>query len=182
MDRAERVRRPSVFYPSLIPSGLHPCRAATYFADAAACLILAAEIVSSRRGAEVPLKSSKDKILVVDDDASMRFALATALRGWGYDLVEAGTVAEGLRAFEAEEPSAVLLDIDLPDGSGLDALREIKSRRADAVVIMITGKVLVQNTVAALRGGAYDFIAKPPHLEELRVTIRNGLEAHQLRG
>ncbi|MDQ1686689.1 MAG: two-component system, NtrC family, response regulator AtoC, partial [Frankiaceae bacterium] len=82
----------------------------------------------------------------------MRFALATALRGWGYDLVEAGTVAEGVRAFEAEEPSAVLLDIDLPDGSGLDALREIKSRRADAVVIMITGKVLVQNTIAALRG------------------------------
>jgi DNA-binding NtrC family response regulator len=112
----------------------------------------------------------------------MRFALATALRGWGYDLVEAGTVAEGVRAFEAEEPSAVLLDIDLPDGSGLDALREIKSRRADAIVIMITGKVLVQNTIAALRGGAYDFIAKPPHLEELRVTIRNGLEAHQLRG
>jgi two-component system response regulator AtoC len=128
------------------------------------------------------LKSSKDKILVVDDDQSIRFALVTALRGWGYDPVEAGTVAEGVGTFESEEPSAVLLDIDLPDGSGLDALREIKSRRADAVVIMITGNVVVQNTISALRGGAYDFIAKPPHLEELRVTIRNGLEAHRLRG
>jgi DNA-binding NtrC family response regulator len=75
----------------------------------------------------------------------------------------------------------MLLDIDLPDGSGLDALREIKSRRADAVVIMITGNVVVQNTISALRGGAYDFIGKPVHLEELRVTIRNGIEASQLR-
>jgi DNA-binding NtrC family response regulator len=75
----------------------------------------------------------------------------------------------------------VLLDIDLPDGSGLDALREIKGRRADAVVIMITGNVVIQNTISALRGGAYDFIGKPVHLEELRVTIRNGIEASQLR-
>jgi DNA-binding NtrC family response regulator len=75
----------------------------------------------------------------------------------------------------------MLLDIDLPDGSGLDALREIKSRRADAVVIMITGNVVVQNTISALRGGAYDFLGKPVHLEELRVTIRNGIEASQLR-
>ena len=75
----------------------------------------------------------------------------------------------------------MLLDIDLPDGSGLDALREIKGRKADAVVIMITGNVIVQNTISALRGGAYDFIGKPVNLEELRVTIRNGIEAHELR-
>jgi two-component system, NtrC family, response regulator AtoC len=117
----------------------------------------------------------------VDDDAAIRWSLAEALRSWGYASVEAGTVAAGLAAFEVEEPTAVLLDIDLPDGSGLDALREIKTRRSDAVVIMITAAVLVQNTIAALRGGAYDFIGKPLNLEELRVTIRNGIEAHQLR-
>ena len=75
----------------------------------------------------------------------------------------------------------MLLDIDLPDGSGLDALREIKSRRPDAVVVMITANVVIQNTIAALRGGAYDFIGKPLNLEELRVTIRNGIEAGELR-
>jgi two-component system, NtrC family, response regulator AtoC len=117
----------------------------------------------------------------VDDDAAMRWSLAEALRGWGYTPAEAGTVASGVAAFEAEEPSAVLLDIDLPDGSGLDALREIKSRREDAVVIMVTGNVVIQNTISALRGGAYDFISKPVNLEELRVTIRNGIEAHRLR-
>jgi two-component system, NtrC family, response regulator AtoC len=117
----------------------------------------------------------------VDDDAAIRWSLAEALRSWGYASVEAGTVAAGLSAFEVEEPTAVLLDIDLPDGSGLDALREIKSRQPEAVVVMITANVQVENTISALRGGAYDFIGKPLHLEELRVTIRNGIEAHQLR-
>ena len=127
------------------------------------------------------LKPGKEKILIVDDDQSLRWMLAEALRGWGYEPAEAGTVAAGVAAFEAEAPQAVLLDIDLPDGSGLDALREIKSRQPDAVVIMITANVLVQNTIAALRGGAYDFVGKPLNLEELRVTIRNGIEAHRLR-
>ncbi len=127
------------------------------------------------------MKITKEKILVVDDDQMMRLTLGEALRGWGYVPVEAGTVAEAISVFDAELPSASLLDIDLPDGSGLDVLREIKSRQPDAVVIMITGNVLLENTISALRGGAYDFIGKPVTLEELRVTIRNGIEAHQLR-
>jgi DNA-binding NtrC family response regulator len=75
----------------------------------------------------------------------------------------------------------VLLDIDLPDGSGLDVLRQIKQQRPESIVIMITGNVQVDNTISALRGGAYDFIGKPINLEELRVTIRNGIEARHLR-
>ena len=90
-------------------------------------------------------------------------------------------MAAGVSTFESEEPQAVLLDIDLPDGSGLDALREIKNRQPDAVVIMITANVLIQNTISALRGGAYDFVGKPLSLEELKVTIRNGIEASHLR-
>ncbi|MDQ1610488.1 MAG: two-component system, NtrC family, response regulator AtoC [Pyrinomonadaceae bacterium] len=119
--------------------------------------------------------------MIVDDDQTIRWALSEALRSWGYQPVEAGTVAAGVSTFEAEEPAAVLLDIDLPDGSGLDVLREIKGRHADAVVIMITASVIVQSTISALRGGAYDFVGKPLNLEELRVTIRNGIEASQLR-
>jgi two-component system, NtrC family, response regulator AtoC len=127
------------------------------------------------------LRPTKDKILVVDDEQMIRWSLSEALRTWGYVPVEAGTVSGALREFEAERPAAVLLDIDLPDGSGLDALREIRERQAEAVVIMVTGDVVIENTISALRGGAYDFIGKPVNLEELRVTIRNGLEAHELR-
>jgi two-component system, NtrC family, response regulator AtoC len=100
---------------------------------------------------------------------------------WSFTPIEAGSVAEGLAQFEAEQPAAVLLDIDLPDGSGLDVLRQVKAQHPEAVVIMITGNVMIDNTIAALRGGAYDFIGKPVNLEELRITMRNGIEAHLLR-
>lgn len=127
------------------------------------------------------LKHINEQILVVDDDEAIRWTLSEALQSWGFAPVEAGSVAEAIKHFNADSPAAVLLDIDLPDGSGLDVLREIKREHPEAIVIMITGNVQVGNTISALRGGAYDFIAKPINLEELRVTIRNALEARHLR-
>src|ERR1041385_54689 len=121
------------------------------------------------------------EILVVDDDQAIRWTLKEALQSWAFVPVEAGTVAEGTKLFNAHLPAAVLLDIDLPDGSGLDVLREIKREHPDAIAIMITGNVHIDNTISALRGGAYDFIGKPINLEELRVTIRNAIEARDLR-
>ena len=124
---------------------------------------------------------AKEKILIVDDERMVRWTLNEALKGWGYEPVEAGTVLGALAGFEAERPAAVLLDINLPDGSGLDVLKEIKRLQPQAVVIMITANVMVEDTLAALRGGAYDFIGKPINLNELQVTIRNGIEAVKLR-
>ena len=103
------------------------------------------------------------------------------MRSWSFEPIEAGTVAEAIKQFEAESPAAALLDIDLPDGSGLDVLRQIKEERPESIVIMITGNVQVESTISALRGGAYDFIGKPISLEELHITIRNGIEANNLR-
>src|SRR2546426_3326748 len=127
------------------------------------------------------LKNYKERILVVDDEKMIRWSLTEALRGWGFVPVEAATAGDGITAFEAESPATVLLDINLPDGSGLDVLRKLRQREPDAVIIMITANVLVDETIAALRGGAYDFIGKPINLEELHVAIRNGIEASRLR-
>src|SRR5689334_16694381 len=127
------------------------------------------------------LKNYKERILVVDDEKMIRWSLTEALRGWGFEPIEAATTAAGLASFEAESPAAVLLDINLPDGSGLDVLRKMRQREPDAVIIMITANVLVDETIGALRGGAYDFIGKPINLEELHVAIRNGIEASRLR-
>jgi DNA-binding NtrC family response regulator len=121
------------------------------------------------------------KILVVDDDRFVRMALNEALRTWEYEVVEADSVKTARSVFADEEPAIVLLDIDLPDGSGIDVLNHIKDINPDTVVVMITGNVDVENTVAALRGGAHDFIGKPVRLEELRVTLRNALETQTLR-
>jgi DNA-binding NtrC family response regulator len=126
-------------------------------------------------------KNASQQILVVDDDEAIRWTLKEALQSWGSASIEAASVAEAVKQFKADLPAAVLLDIDLPDGSGLDVLREIKREHPDAIVIMITGNVQIDNTISALRGGAYDFIGKPINLEELRVTIRNAIEAAQLR-
>jgi len=123
----------------------------------------------------------KPKILVVDDEKMIRWSLGEALRGWGFEPVEAETAAAAIAAFDADTPAAVLLDINLPDGSGLEVLRKMRHRQDDAVIIMITANVLVDETIAALRGGAYDFIGKPINLDELHVTIRNGIEAGRLR-
>ena len=126
-------------------------------------------------------KNSNEQILVVDDDQMIRWTLREALQSWGFTTVEAGSAAEAVKLFQAELPAAVLLDIDLPDGSGLDVLREIKGEHPEAIAIMITGNVQIDNTISALRGGAYDFIAKPLNLEEIRVTLRNAIEARHLR-
>ena len=102
-------------------------------------------------------------------------------RSWGYVPLQAGTVLEAIELFGQEEPGVALLDIDLPDGSGLDVLENMKSQCDDVVAIMITGNVSVPNVLTALRGGAHDFIGKPIRLEELRITLRNALEVRELR-
>jgi DNA-binding NtrC family response regulator len=123
----------------------------------------------------------QSKILIVDDERFIRQALAEALRSWNYASLQAASVAEAKSVFAEEEPDVVLLDIDLPDGSGIDILNHIKEQSPETIAVMITGNVDVGNTIAALRGGAHDFIGKPVHLEELRVTLRNALETRSLR-
>ena len=118
---------------------------------------------------------------MVDDDQAIRWSLGEALRSWSFLPLEAANVAEAIDKFREELPPVALLDIDLPDGSGLEVLRQIKQERPETIVIMITGNVRVDNTISALRGGAYDFIGKPINLEELHVTIRNAIETRHLR-
>src|SRR5262249_52364318 len=119
---------------------------------------------------------SRNKVLIVDDEPAIRWVLAEALRGWDYETVEAETGAATLAALVTERPAAALLDINLPDSSGLDLLREIKRRCPQIAVIMITAETLYENAVAALRSGADDFIGKPINLEELRFALDKTLK------
>src|SRR5688500_17888511 len=107
--------------------------------------------------------------------------MSEALRSWGHNVSTAANVAEAKELFAEENPAVALLDIDLPDGSGLDVLVHIKELHPETVVIMVTGNVNVPNVITALRGGAYDFVGKPIRLDELRVTLRNALETRELR-
>lgn len=112
-----------------------------------------------------------NKILVIDDEKMVRWAICQTLREWHFVPLEAANIETGLRLFDTEKPILTLLDINLPDGRGLDALQTLKQRCPEANIAMLTANVLVENTIAALRAGACDFLTKPVNLDELRTTL-----------
>lgn len=125
--------------------------------------------------------TSKLKVLIVDDDATIRSTLAQALQTWGYQTVEAGTVADTLTVAEREQPDAVLLDVKLPDGSGIAALEELRKRSPALVIIVITGYVTHQDAFEAGVRQAYDYITKPIDQEQLRRILEESLKDRSAR-
>jgi len=119
-------------------------------------------------------------ILIVDDEKTIRWSLSEAL-STEYDVVDAESKQQGLKLFREKSPDLLLLDMKLPDGSGLDILSAVKEDDPSIPVIMMTAYGEVETAVEAMKGGAYDFILKPYSLEKLRVTISNALETHRLR-
>lgn len=118
----------------------------------------------------------REKVLVVDDEPMIRWVLRRALEGWGYEVSEAGDGAQTLAALADTQIAAVLLDINLPDSSGLELLREIKRGRPKVAVIMVSGETFYDTAVSALRGGADDFIGKPIHLDELSFALNHAVK------
>ncbi len=124
----------------------------------------------------------KEKVLVVDDEPMIRGLLCEALQCWGYYVSEAGTGAQTLATLGDSQIAAVLLDINLPDSSGLDLLREIKRRWPRVAVVMVSAETFYDTAVSALRGGADDFIGKPIHLDELRFALNRAIETSNKDG
>ena len=111
-------------------------------------------------------------ILVVDDEANIRSSLEGALGREGYQVESAGTAAEA-RAKLRESFDYILLDVWLPDGNGLDLLRDALAADPETVVIMMSGHATIDAAVQATRLGAFDFLEKPLSLERLLVLLRN---------
>ncbi|MEZ4588294.1 MAG: sigma-54 dependent transcriptional regulator [Gemmatimonadales bacterium] len=123
----------------------------------------------------------RSRVLVVDDEQLVRAWLEAHLSESGYDVAVARDATEARRRFAALVPHAVLLDLKLPDGSGLELLKEFVEADPALVAIMLTAHGDVGTAVATVRAGAYHFLEKPPQLEELLLTLAKGLEARQLR-
>ena len=106
-------------------------------------------------------------ILVIDDEASIRESLEMFLREKGLVVYTASTGAEGLQLWQDHDPQVVILDIRLPDLSGLEVLKQISAGNPDVKVIMITAFHDMETTIEAMRHGAYDYIHKPLDVDEL---------------
>jgi two-component system, NtrC family, response regulator AtoC len=122
-----------------------------------------------------------EKVLVVDDERLVRWSLRQKCEEWGYLVLEAETGAAALRLAHNESPDLVLLDVRLPDMSGLQVLEELNKTHDARAVIMITADLQLDDVKAALKLGAYDFVGKPLDFEELVVAMKNSLEATRLR-
>ncbi|HZD79653.1 MAG TPA: sigma-54 dependent transcriptional regulator [Actinomycetota bacterium] len=125
---------------------------------------------------------SEERVLVCDDEMLIRMWLEEHLREAGYAVEGTGDGAELLAAMEREPADLVLLDLRLPDGSGIDVLERLKQREPGVPVIMITAYGEVETAVAAVRAGAHHFLEKPIQLSELLVLIEQALETRALRG
>lgn len=122
------------------------------------------------------------RLLVVDDEPSIRQMLQIALKREGYEVVSVAGFRAAAEAL-ATSPQAfpvVLTDLSMPDGSGFDVLAAAKRRDPSSEVILITAHSTVENAITAMRGGAYDFVTKPFQPSELAALVQKALEKHDL--
>jgi DNA-binding NtrC family response regulator len=110
-------------------------------------------------------------ILIIDDEPTLVKNIRIYLGRHGHDTESAGSAEEGLALLEHFQPDVVLLDFHLPGMNGLEALGKIRERRPDAKVVMITGHSSVKVAVDAMKAGAYDYVAKPVVLGELKLLL-----------
>jgi two-component system, NtrC family, response regulator PilR len=122
-----------------------------------------------------------DRVLVVDDEPSMREFLEIMLSQDGYEVYVGASGEEGIKIFRKETPDLVLTDVKMPGMSGLDLIREIHSQDTAVPIIAITAYASADDALRAVREGAYDYLSKPFQIEDLRIIIRNALEAKRLR-
>jgi DNA-binding NtrC family response regulator len=123
-----------------------------------------------------------EKIMVVDDERLVRWSLRQKCEEWGYHVTEAETGEAALKVVQHESPDLVLLDVRLPDISGMEVLRNLRKNGDNCPVIMVTADPQLDDIKTALtKLGAYDFVGKPVDFDELSVAIKNALETTRLR-
>ena len=120
-------------------------------------------------------------ILVVDDEANLRRMIASVLRAEGYDVREADSAAAGLMAVREEEPDAMLMDLVMPGGTGIEALPDLRSLAPGLPIVMMSGRASLSDAVRATKLGAYHFLEKPLSPDALLLTVRSALELRQAR-
>ena len=121
-----------------------------------------------------------DKILIVDDDASMRYSLTRMLEGQGLEVLAAKNGSEALSLFFVEKPELVVMDIKMPGQSGLEVLRQLKEKDPKALIVLMTAFGTTETAIEAMKSGAFDYILKPFDIPKMRGLVERGLEISRM--
>jgi len=122
------------------------------------------------------------RVLVVEDEESLSQLLCEVLEQAGFETVSASTIADARKQLARIEPDVIFLDMNLPDGSGLEVLRQVREEKLPTEVIVLTGDTTLSTAVGAMKLGAYDYLSKPPRPEELEaLALKGGEKARLLR-
>ncbi len=122
-----------------------------------------------------------ETVLIIEDDALMRKSLASFCRQNSYEAILAESASEGLRLFSTHNVNVVLLDMRLPDGSGLEVLAKLRALDEEVAVIMMTAFPDLKSAVETVKLGAFDYVTKPFEVAELRQTIRKAVQIGALK-
>jgi DNA-binding NtrC family response regulator len=123
----------------------------------------------------------KPRILLVDDEPAILFGFSKFLSQVGYDVKEASCLSEAREALRSEEFNAVILDLMLPDGNGIDWIPDLRATVPDIAIIVVTGGGDIPVAVEAMRRGADNFLTKPINMVDIDVFLRKSLELQNLR-
>src|ERR1700747_103500 len=111
-------------------------------------------------------------LLIVDDERSIREACREVALSLGFAAHVADSAEQAYRLLQTQSIDAVLLDLRLPGAGGLEALRQIKAQRPEALVVVVTGYGTVPSAVQAMKHGSYDYVTKPFSVEELKLLLQ----------
>ena len=110
-------------------------------------------------------------LLIVDDDNPLRDRLSRAMEKKGFQVTQAGSVAEGIIQAKKSPPSFAVVDLRLNDGNGLDVIKQIREMKKDSRIIMLTGYGNIPTAVEAVKSGAIDYIAKPTDADDVEAAL-----------
>jgi two-component system response regulator AtoC len=122
-----------------------------------------------------------EKVMIVDDERLVRWSLRQKCEEWGYTVIEAETGEQALRLAQRESPDLALLDVRLPDLTGIEVLDQLKKNGDARAVIMITADPQLDDVKASIKLGAYDFVGKPIDFDALRDVMESAIQATGIR-
>ncbi len=119
------------------------------------------------------------RLLVIDDDESVLWVIRKALEPLGYDIETKTSIRAGIKV--ADKYKLILLDLMLPDGNGIEALKEIRVFSSDTLVIIVTAHGRMESAIDAMKEGAYDYLEKPFDIEELKIVVEKAFRDIAMR-